>query len=124
MKADATLSPRRFNRADTLLLALIGAAALASSLPFFYAAQGQMPEAGDLIVHWPRILAFDETLRSGVWLPRWLGGMNGGYGAATTLFYAPLLYYTLSAAHAITNDWASALEVVIALAATGSGVAM
>jgi 6-pyruvoyl-tetrahydropterin synthase related domain len=106
------------------MLALIGAAALASSLPFFYAAQGQMPEAGDLIVHWPRMLAFDETLRSGVWLPRWLGGMNGGYGAATTLFYAPLLYYALSAAHALTGDWQKAIEVVVALAALGSGVAL
>jgi hypothetical protein len=70
------------------------------------------------------MLAFDATLRSGVYLPRWLGGMNGGYGAATTLFYAPLLYYALSAAHAITGDWAAALEVVAALAAVGSGVAM
>ena len=113
-----------FNRTDALLLSMISLAALVSSLPFFYAAQGHMPEAGDLIIHWPRMLAFDETLRSGVWVPRWLGGMNGGYGAATTLFYAPLLYYALSAAHALTGDWPKALEAVIALAALGSGVAL
>jgi Predicted integral membrane protein len=118
------LDSKLFNRTDALLLGLIGLVVLASSLPFFYAAQGQMPEAGDLIIHWPRMLAFDETLRSGVEVPRWLGGMNGGYGAATTLFYAPLLYYALSAAHALTGDWPKALEAVIGLAALGSGVAL
>src|SRR5205085_7812004 len=118
------LRPQTFNRTDALLLGGIGLIALASSLPFFYAAQGQMPEAGDLVIHWPRMLAFDETLRSGVWVPRWLGGMNGGYGAATTLFYAPLLYYALSAAHALTGDWPKAIEVIVALAAVGSGVAL
>lgn len=114
----------KFNRADAMLLSLIAAVALASALPFFYAANGHLPEAGDLVIHWPRMLVFDETLRSGVYLPRWLGGMNGGYGAATTLFYAPLLYYALSAAHTITGDWAAALEVVIAVAAVASGVSM
>ncbi|MEN3332641.1 MAG: hypothetical protein V7641_2006 [Blastocatellia bacterium] len=118
------LNSKSFNRTDALLLSLIGLVALASSLPFFYAAQGQMPEAGDLVIHWPRMLAFDETLRSGVYVPRWLGGMNGGYGAATTLFYAPLLYYAVSAAHALIGDWPKALEAVIALAALGSGVAL
>jgi hypothetical protein len=112
------------NRTDALLLFLIALIALASSLPFFYAAHGQMPEAGDLIIHWPRMLAFDETLRSGVWVPRWLGGMNGGYGAATTLFYPPLLYYALSAAHALTGDWPKALAAVTGLAALGSGGAL
>jgi hypothetical protein len=120
----APLEAKSFNRTDALLLSMIGLIALASSLPFFYAAQGQMPEAGDLIIHWPRMLAFDETLRSGVEVPRWLGGMNGGYGAATTLFYAPLLYYALSAAHALTGDWPTALEAVIGLAALGSGFAL
>lgn len=118
------LDSKTFNRTDVLLLSMIGLVALASSLPFFYAAQGRMPEAGDLIIHWPRMLAFDETLRSGVWVPRWLGGMNGGYGAATTLFYAPLLYYALSAAHALTGDWPRATEAVIALAALGSGATL
>ncbi len=113
-----------YNRIDALLLGTISLVALASSLPFFYAANGQMPEAGDLIIHWPRMLAFDEALRSGVWVPRWLGGMNGGYGAATTLFYAPLIYYALSAAHAVTGDWPMALEAVIALAALGSGATL
>lgn len=119
-----SLDSKKFNRTDALLLGVIGLTALASSLPFFYAAQGQMPEAGDLIIHWPRMLAFDETLRSGVCVPRWLGGMNGGYGAATTLFYAPLLYYALSGVHTLTGDWPSALEVVVSLAALGSGLAL
>lgn len=83
-----------------------------------------MPTAGDLIIHWPRMLAFDEALRSGVAVPRWLGGMNNHYGAATTLFYAPLVYYLLSAAHAVTGDWPQALGAVIVFAAIGSGAAL
>ncbi len=123
---DSRTSPASstYDRTDLLLLGVISLIALASSLPFFHAANGRMPEAGDLIIHWPRMLAFDEALHSGVWMPRWLGSMNGGYGAATTLFYAPLIYYLLSAAHAVTGDWPAALEVVTALAALGSGVAL
>jgi hypothetical protein len=94
--------------------------AIASSLPFFYAAQGNLPEAGDLTIHWPRMLMFDEALRSGVWYPRWLGGMNNGYGAATTMFYAPFVYYSLSAAHALLGDWVRSVEAVVLLAALGS----
>jgi hypothetical protein len=94
--------------------------AIASSLPFFYAAHGNLPEAGDLTIHWPRMLMFDEALRSGVWYPRWLGGMNYGYGAATTMFYAPFVYYSLSAAHALLGDWVRAVEAVVLLAAIGS----
>ena len=45
MKADFA------NRSNRFWLCVIGGVALASSLPFFYAAQGQMPEAGDLIIH-------------------------------------------------------------------------
>jgi uncharacterized membrane protein len=98
--------------------------AIASSLPFFYAAQGNLPEAGDLIIHWPRMLMFDETLRSGVWYPRWLGGMNYGYGAATTMFYAPFVYYSLSAAHALLGDWVRSVEVVVLFAALGSAATL
>ena len=112
-----------FTRADALLLCGLMLAAIASTLPFLYAAQGRLPEAGDLTVHWPRMLMFDETLRSGVWYPRWLGGMNYGYGAATTMFYAPLVYYALSATHALLGDWSRSVEAVAMLAAMGSAAA-
>jgi hypothetical protein len=118
--SDQSLS---FTRADALLLFGLMLAAIASTLPFLYAAQGRLPEAGDLTVHWPRMLMFDETLRSGVWYPRWLGGMNYGYGAATTMFYAPLVYYALSAIHALLGDWSRSIEAVAALAAMGSAAA-
>jgi len=111
-------SPRRRIAASLILVAI------ASSLPFFYAAQGNLPEAGDLIIHWPRMLMFDEALRSGVWYPRWLGGMNYGYGAATTMFYAPFVYYSLSAAHAILGDWVRSVEAVVLLAALGSATTL
>jgi len=98
------------------------AVAVFAELPFFYAAGGQLPQAHDLTVHWMRAVQFDETLRSGVWYPRWLGGMNYGYGAATTLFYAPFVYYATSAAHALFGGWSAAFEAVALLAAAGSGL--
>lgn len=122
---DLNATPRQnqhgvFNRKDAVLIVCLIVVAIGSTLPFFYAAQGRLPQAGDLIVHWPRMLMFDETLRSGVWYPRWLGGMNYGYGAATTMFYAPFVYYALSAAHALLGDWLGSLESVVMLAAIGS----
>lgn len=98
------------------------AAAVLSELPFFYASSGQLPQAHDLTVHWMRAVQFDETLRSGIWYPRWLGGMNYGYGAATTLFYAPFVYYATSAAHALFGDWSRTFQAVVLLAAAGSGL--
>lgn len=109
-----------FNREDASLLCGLIVVAIASTLPFFYAAGGELPQAGDLIIHWPRMLMFDEALRSGVWYPRWLGGMNYGYGAATTMFYAPFVYYALSAAHALLGDWPRSVEAVAVMAAIGS----
>ena len=69
---------------EMLLLLCVMAAAVLSELPYFYASGGRLPQAHDLTVHWIRAVQFDETLRSGIWYPRWLGGMNYGYGAATT----------------------------------------
>jgi uncharacterized membrane protein len=99
------------------------ALAIVSELPFFYAAHGHLPQAHDLTVHWMRAMEFDETLRSGVWYPRWLGGMNYGYGAATTLFYAPLAYYATSAAHALLGDWSHAIQGVVLAAGAASAAA-
>ena len=109
-------------RKDLLLLALLMAVAILSEFPFFYAAHGHLPQAHDITVHWMRAVQFDETLRSGVWYPRWLGGMNYGYGAATTLFYAPFVYYATSASHALLGDWSRAIEAVVLVTAAASGV--
>src|SRR5215471_417 len=113
-----------FSRRDLWFIAILILLSAAASLPFFYAAGGQLPEAHDLSVHWARMKEFDQGLRSGLWYPRWLGGMNYGYGAATTLFYAPLTYYALSAAHAITGEWTSALEIFVLVAGACSGGAL
>jgi 6-pyruvoyl-tetrahydropterin synthase-like protein len=112
-----------FSRRDLWFIGVLVLLSTAASLPFFYAANGQLPEAHDLSVHWSRMKEFDQGLRSGVWYPRWLGGMNYGYGAATTLFYAPLTYYALSAAHALTGDWTSALELFVLVGGACSGIA-
>jgi hypothetical protein len=108
---------------DFLLVLSVMAVAIVSELPFFYAAHGHLPQAHDLTVHWMRATEFDETLRSGVWYPRWLGGMNYGYGAATTLFYAPLAYYATSAAHALLGDWSHAIQAVVLAAGAASAAA-
>ena len=112
-----------FTREDFILTFCVMAVAIVSELPFFYAAHGHLPQAHDLTVHWMRAIQFDETLRSGVWYPRWLGGMNYGYGAATTLFYAPLAYYATSSAHALLGDWSHAIQAVVLAAGAASAAA-
>jgi hypothetical protein len=99
---------------------LLVAIAAASALPFRFAAELELPQAHDLTVHWNRMIAFDEGLRSGLVYPRWLGRLNRGYGAATTLFYAPGVYYALSAARAAGGDWDDAIGILALVAALGS----
>jgi hypothetical protein len=93
-----------------------------SALPFFVAAGGRMSEGHDLYIHSSRMIKFDEALRSGVWYPRWLGGMNHGYGAATTLFYPPLFYYLVSLLRLLLGDWQWAIGAVVMLSAAASAV--
>src|SRR5262245_61721848 len=110
----------RLNRFAPFLLVAVAAA---SSLPFRFAADFELPQAHDLTVHWNRMIAFDEGLRSGLIYPRWLGRLNQGYGAATTLFYAPGVYYVLSAAHAVSGDWSDAIGILAFAAALCSAAA-
>jgi len=118
---DAAISSMpRFDRTDLYAVLALAAIAVAASIPFFYAARGNMPVAHDLPIHWVRMIAFDEVLRSGVLYPRWLASLNNGYGAATTLYYAPGVYYSLSAAHSIGGEWARAIEVVVLASAAMS----
>jgi len=99
------------------------ALAAASTVPFFYAAGGHLPQAHDLRIHWVRMIAFDEVLRSGVLYPRWLSSLNYGLGAATTSFYAPGIYYLMSVSHWVTGNWTSAIELGVVSAAVASAVA-
>lgn len=108
---------------ERICVALPPLIAIVAALPFFYAAGGRMAEAHDLYIHSMRMIQFDETLRSGVWYPRWLGGMNHGYGAATTLFYPPFFYYATSGAHALLGNWPGAIQAVVLLVSAGSALA-
>ena len=117
------MPPTNGKLTETRLVVFLIAIAVASTLPFFLAAHGSMAEAHDLYIHSARMMKFDDALRSGVWYPRWLGGMNYNFGAATTLFYAPLFYYLVSAAHAVLGDWPWAIGAVAVLAASATAVA-
>src|SRR5436853_2172738 len=103
-------------------LAILSLAAVVSVAPFFFAASGRMPRSHDISIHWMRMIAFDEVLRSGVWFPRWLGRMNDGYGAATTIFYPPFFYYLASAAHGVLDDWQASLLAAATASSLGSGL--
>ena len=102
-----------------VFLAALGAASVA---PFFFAAGGGMAQAHDITIHWMRMIKFDEVLRSGVWFPRWLGGMNDGYGVATMIYYPPLFYYLAAGAHAVLGGWVASLAAVAMLTASASGL--
>lgn len=47
----------------------------------------------DLRWHSLWILHFSSQLAEGIWYPRWLSGVNYGYGSPTFVFYPPFTYY-------------------------------
>ena len=106
-------------RKTRLLIALlcIGLSAFAVA-PFFFmgrsetgggAAELRMPTTHDMFLHYDQMRSFYNGLAAGEIYPRWEEDTNRGFGAPTTSFYPPGVYYLTSAFYAITRDWLRAL---------------
>jgi hypothetical protein len=93
----------------TLLCTFCGSLA---SLPFFAIGEdrkvgccgGEMPVTHDSWMHFNQMQSFAEGLASGRLYPRW-DETTHGYGAPTTSFYPPGVYYLTSAAYFLGGDW-------------------
>ncbi len=81
-------------------------------LPFFVIGEdqkvgccgGEMPVTHDSWMHYNQMNAFWRSLTSGIVYPRW-DEHTHGYGAPTTSFYPPGIYYLTSAVHIFARDW-------------------
>lgn len=102
-------------RKSRLLVALlcIGLSAIAVA-PFFFMGRSEtgggafelrMPATHDMFLQYDQMRSFYNGLAAGEIYPRWEEDTNRGFGAPTTSYYPPGVYYLTSAFYAITGDW-------------------
>src|SRR5262249_46848524 len=56
----------------------------------------RMPDTHDIFLHYDQMKSFYTGLRAGEIYPRWEVETNRGFGAPTTCFYPPAIYYVTS----------------------------
>ncbi len=83
-----------------------------------------MPVTHDMVMHLNQMQGFYNGLASGRPYPRWQENTNGGFGAPTTLFYPPAIYYLTSLLYLFTGDWLIVIKSLYLLLMIGSGVSM
>ncbi len=88
--------------------------------------RGWLPQRGDGLLHFYRLLELEQALRQGVLFPRWLPDMGYGYGFPLFHYYAPLSYYLLLPLRALGVSTAIAYLIgyALALLLTGIGLAL
>ncbi|HKP11417.1 MAG TPA: hypothetical protein VJZ91_04880 [Blastocatellia bacterium] len=104
-----------------------------ASIPYFFIANplpGQsrwslhMPATHDMHAHYNQMRSFYDGLSSGEIYPRWEADTNRGFGAPTTSFYPPGVYYVTAFCYWLKGDWTWALLLAQWLMAVGSGLAL
>ncbi len=102
---------RRWKTALAIALACVALTSLAV-LPFFVIGEdqkigccgGAMPITHDAWMHYNQMNAFERSLALGIVYPRWDENTHG-YGAPTTSFYPPGIYYLTSTIYFFARDW-------------------
>ena len=115
----AQLSPDRSVRLAQVRVTLVIAAVLVA-LPavWLLITRGLPTIADDTPVHLMRLFVFDQHVRQGEWLPRWIPDLYTGYGYPLFHFYAPAMYYVAETLHlsglgqATAYGWSYVLAVV------------
>jgi hypothetical protein len=106
-------------RKNKLLIALlcVGLSAIAV-VPFFFMGESEnggrsfelrMPTTHDMFLHYDQMRSFYNGLAAGEIYPRWEEDTNRGFGAPTTSYYPPGVYYLTSACYFVTRDWVRGL---------------
>ena len=70
------------------------------------------------------LFEFDKSIQDGILWPRWGPDWGFGYGYPFWNIYGPLAYFVGEGVHLLGFDFVSAVKVVFALSALGSGAAM
>ncbi|HSB09423.1 MAG TPA: hypothetical protein VLM38_07900 [Blastocatellia bacterium] len=111
---------RATNERKTRLLTALLCIALSgfAVVPFFFMGRSEtggsslelrMPTTHDMFLHYDQMRSFYNGLAAGEIYPRWEEETNRGFGAPTTSYYPPGIYYLTSALYAVTRDWLRAL---------------
>ena len=110
---------REKKRRAKLLIALLCVALSAIAVvPFFFFGHREgggslfelrMPTTHDMFLHYDQMRSFYKGLAAGEIYPRWEEETNRGFGAPTTSYYPPGVYYLTSVFYAVTRDWVRAL---------------
>ncbi len=104
-----------------------------ATLPYFFIANphpGQsrwslhMPATHDMHAHYNQMRSFYDGLRAGAVYPRWEADTNRGFGAPTTSYYPPGVYYLTASGYLLTRDWTAAVLVAQGLMMLASGLAL
>jgi hypothetical protein len=106
-------------RASGPWLAIL-AAALLFGLPILL--NGALPFGSDLGFASHSAYGFTKAIGEGVLYPRWVDNSNRQYGGPTFIYYSPLPYFAVAAAHFLTGDLIDAFRLVLLLAALFSGM--
>src|SRR5260370_13291292 len=69
----------------------------------------RMPDSHDIFLHYDQMKSFYTGLRAGEIYPRWEVETNRGFGAPTTCFYPPAIYYVTSLFYFIARNWVLSL---------------
>jgi hypothetical protein len=113
-----------------LLCAALSAAAV---IPFFLLStppsgtspwELRLPFTDDLSMHINQMKSFYNGLAAGRLYPRWEEDTNRGFGAPTTSFYPPGIYYLTSALYLTTHEWIRAILGVQLLIMIASAIAI
>jgi 6-pyruvoyl-tetrahydropterin synthase-like protein len=118
--AEASQKAQTANERKAKLLIILSCVALSALavVPFFFMGQSEkpggalelrMPTTHDMFLHYDQMRSFYNGLSAGEIYPRWEEDTNRGFGAPTTSYYPPGVYYLTSFFYAVTGDWLRAL---------------
>lgn len=105
---------------------------VAAATPFFFIGRSadrddlkelHIPITHDMHLHFEQMKSFHNGISSGEIYPRWEEDTNRHFGAPTTSYYPPGIYYLTSAFYAILKDWWAALlgvHLVMMIASAGA----
>ena len=109
------ISEFKARAAIALLCVLVSALAVT---PFFFMGQPlpggsrwglRMPVTHDMFLHFDQMRDFYQGLAAGELYPRWEEDTNYGFGAPTTCFYPPGVYYLTALLYPLFHDWTRVL---------------
>ncbi|HKP11416.1 MAG TPA: glycosyltransferase family 39 protein [Blastocatellia bacterium] len=127
-----THNPRKQWLAMLSVALFVVALSSVATVPFFFMGQNEdgsaaglrMPTTHDMFLHFDQMRSFYDGLSSGEIYPRWEADTNRGFGAPTTSFYPPGVYYVTSLGYWASGDWTWALLLAQWLMAAGAGLAL